>query len=995
MDENNIVSSSIGDESIGVSHHHHQIDVQNDSSLLRNNSDPDVESLDNLNDRLSQLNRNASKHRESIENDERDSYSPIEDIETEENINFGESNLVNLHISVPYTNGSQNNVDVEDDKYRKNRSNSCTKEEKQRQNEEIVTLETSSVSSETGSWESVFPHQRRNMDLKDLCTNFILNEKNPGLAGQVMPIETESLKIFKNENVPKLRSPDVVCVNSIASTSGACFIDASTLLDESEITFPTLEGPKLPSEGCFGPMPTDENSLKNSNIDSHEPDTESKEVNDRNASNKLIKHEHGNDQCVNSTLINSFPYESERDKGARLFPNNIHNQFETVMNTKVSSENCNYYSTHPANPLRITETTANDYDGQNRYSSDTSDYGTDSRRYSRPESIAQPDTPHNSISHMNMTNEDENIVNSGYSSLDLMESDVESNGVRSIKNRYNETTPILSGGSSIKDYTDGRSTYTQGQLNKSSGYTEGGQRRGIVEKPVTSWIVDMRTSSGRSTEDRSGSSLSNSTNDSYSRSIDNSKLDRVSASPGALGYFVSLDDLKPISEPRETTYVSRSTKQHSTSYKESLPKSTGFFIDMSDSEVSSVDVERNSSSQKSTEHEVKQKNIFSMFIDIGSSNNGRKKSLGKINNRSNGTPPVLSTEVEYVPVITRNNPSVASGDKSNRHSWSNPEDQVASKKMTLSDYKRSTSLSMDPNNAMDESNLTKQTSNISVISTISTASRSQINTISSSASDLSDANIPKTGIRKKRKDAKLNETFDKSSQGSVTDGILSKDSSTSSVTDTDDVTFQNETIETFKQMETIIESKEQKSPKLNNKQSTQPEADTKEVKESVSTDCNWKPYSMETLQATAERQKKLLETVNEIPDTNAEYVKLSDLDKPVSYRDIRPLDSYLSKSTNNTRRSRYNTHVETNSVNKPWTYNMSRSTGSNLSNLATSVENMRSLSRIFPHLSKEFSNSMPMNFELVDDNEFGDMFQSDFSRTSSIASSFSRSGMGE
>lgn len=68
-----------------------------------------------------------------------------------------------------------------------------------------------------------------------------------------------------------------------------------------------------------------------------------------------------------------------------------------------------------------------------------------------------------------------------------------------------------------------------------------------------------------------------------------------------------------------------------------------------------------------------------------------------------------------------------------------------------------------------------------------------------------------------------------------------------------------------------------------------------------------------------------------------------------------------------------------------------------MTNLASSVENLRSLTRIFPHLGKDLSNSLPTNFE----HDFGNLspmdleiFQSDFS-TSSATSSISRSGMGK
>lgn len=74
------------------------------------------------------------------------------------------------------------------------------------------------------------------------------------------------------------------------------------------------------------------------------------------------------------------------------------------------------------------------------------------------------------------------------------------------------------------------------------------------------------------------------------------------------------------------------------------------------------------------------------------------------------------------------------------------------------------------------------------------------------------------------------------------------------------------------------------------------------------------------------------------------------------------------------------------------------SLGNNLSNLASSAENFKSLTRIFPHLGKDLSNSLPTNFDQstsnTSPNEYTmDLFHSDFS-TSSATSSFSRSGIG-
>lgn len=129
--------------------------------------------------------------------------------------------------------------------------------------------------------------------------------------------------------------------------------------------------------------------------------------------------------------------------------------------------------------------------------------------------------------------------------------------------------------------------------------------------------------------------------------------------------------------------------------------------------------------------------------------------------------------------------------------------------------------------------------------------------------------------RRHRKDVKINETFDKSSQGSLTDGILSKTSTPTSTTttdDTEDITFQNDVNDTVLSrsqimMETIVETKEHFSPRKH-----------------LNYDIDKTKYTMEALQATIEKQKLLLETVTEemapLPPSTSSFVKLSDLDKP-------------------------------------------------------------------------------------------------------------------
>lgn len=66
------------------------------------------------------------------------------------------------------------------------------------------------------------------------------------------------------------------------------------------------------------------------------------------------------------------------------------------------------------------------------------------------------------------------------------------------------------------------------------------------------------------------------------------------------------------------------------------------------------------------------------------------------------------------------------------------------------------------------------------------------------------------------------------------------------------------------------------------------------------------------------------------------------------------------------------------------------------------MENLKSLSRLFPHLSKELSSSLPADIQIDDahnkspttSGEYQEYIQTDVSCTSSLTSSFSRSGIG-
>uniref|UniRef100_A0A182MDU1 BTB domain-containing protein n=1 Tax=Anopheles culicifacies TaxID=139723 RepID=A0A182MDU1_9DIPT len=462
------------------------------------------------------------------------------------------------------------------------------------------------------------------------------------------------------------------------------------------------------------------------------------------------------------------------------------------------------------------------------------------------------------------------------------------------------------------------------------------------------------------------------------------------------------------------------------------------------------------------------------------------------------------------------NGAIAARHESKRHSWNTTvgegvgliggfhERRIA----TNNAYQRSTSVTSDRGimNILDKIPLLSKTSSMSIDSSVSpfedfTCSKSELSTysnhsISSNSAHSSNESkvspkegavlegqpmeVPAEGMmvssaKKKRKDAKINETFDKSSQGSITDGILSSNedaSPTSTTTDTDDVTFQNNPAEEDALL--LLQQPTGATPSGSQEAKEEPiklsaitatgntsTSCTKQMETIVETvECsprhtagsarNKPQHTMETLHATIEKQKQLLETVSENVESHAStttssFVKLSDMDKPPSAASQLITTKFelhsssggggsgggsnMSNSAGSSRVARlfecqkYNTigsaigassqamRQQQQQQQKASNYyhsnggvtsmerhswNMSRSTGNNfVSLISSSVENSRSLSRLFPHLSKAFSSSLPsdvgMNGMGRSGHDANEMMHSDFSCTSSITSS--RSGI--
>lgn len=621
--------------------------------------------------------------------------------------------------------------------------------------------------------------------------------------------------------------------------------------------------------------------------------------------------------------------------------------------------------------LQFGDHTASDYGGP--------PYG---RCFSETESTFYPDTPHNSI-----VNAESPIPTSLHSESQPMSLPCAPGAIAITKRiqKHDESAPILSGGASIKDFTPKLcESPSVRRRTEACPILSGGMRADdfvddtlkppkLVERQknpsLNSWVVDMSDCNTKPQRQCSESSSSSTDNTGTTKSVDTpvERSGSSSSHKSGLGFYVSLSDMK---SPKKLDDNRLQPKKMGTSLQEPLPHSTGFFVDLSDNEMpapSAPSAMPNHNrpvdpSVATSSTAADKKSIFSMFIDFGEKKNvpaypstltsRLSSSLQKQKELDQETAALKSDSA----ILRRPNASASSQGSSKRHSWNTTaKDKTLAADKASREYARSASLSADKGimSILDKIPLISKTSSMSIdspqspyddftcsksLSSYSNNSNSLTsNSIHSSVDSKTNKETPTgilvvgdalaageimtaSAIRRRQKDAKINETFDKSSQGSLTDGILSKDSSPT--TDTDDVTFQNDVEAAPKQqtMETIVETKEMASPKkvaLKHVQAVPVTAAAPEVETT---------HTMETLQATIEKQKMLLETVNEEVQLSS-FVKLSDMDKPVQKFELHSTTEPLSKSVGSSRIGRL--FVETKKLDgtrNSW-HNMSRSTG--------------------------------------------------------------------
>lgn len=952
---------------------------------------------------------------------------------------------------------------------------SSTKEEKQRHNEEILIMKSNSVSSETNSWETFSPSK---------------------------PV-TESTEVKGNsepEEIPSL-------VQSKPSTSKACFIDASSLFDEDEVPYSSFVDSSLQRQQqektsiSLSAILSDDEKLKSSNGQAliEVKDQYSSLPNNDFLVGKLNVKDREGVECTEEAAARQ---EAERKQGTFLFQNSIQQYSGHLIEPNLqfpdenysdmslpsvysssSEPNYEYNSLAMENPSRFITAGGINTSG---YNSGSADYSSRVLHPSDNDSVHYPDTPFNSIVHVNSAVSipvaHRHLEDSRESSVDR---ESHSTPIRIPKRmqKHDESAPILSGGASIEDFTPKQvESPSVRRRTDTCPIVSGGmcfeedfkpqERPRKLSSSAKSWVVDLK----------------NCPDDEKSAAISTIEHNR-----SGMGFYVDLGSIKT---PEDEKSIVVNKRPQNRAHQDLMKKSTGFYVDFSDGDSSRsntpkltkpstppVKASSSSSSRAESVEKDSKKNMFSMFIDIGSDALAKPSPAPRkliaapvpvkeqiIEPPTAARPADLGTEEkkncymfiesESSPIVRRSNVSAVARTESKRHSWnpSSTEGTFHERRIMNREYQRSTSVTSDKGimNILDKIPLLSKTSSMSIDSSVSpyedfTCSKSELSTYSNqsissnSAQSSNESKIsPNDAVglgapemtestRKKRKDVKINETFDKSSQGSVTDGILSSNEDTSPVsttTDTDDVTFQNNPVDepneilpeddkpeptqeiqlpltTNKQMETIVEAVEN-SPKhvINGSRKAQ--------------------HTMESLHATIEKQKQLLETVSEnVESQSTSFVKLSDMDKPPvptkfelhsNSGTASASTGYMSNSAGSNRVARlfsdsqkyntigtthqtqhqqqhaYYTNGTTSMERQSWS--MSRSTGNNFMNLVSSVENSRSLSRLFPHLSKAFSNSLPSDMGMNSVNrgsEIHEFITSDFSCTSSITSS--RSGI--
>lgn len=895
---------------------------------------------------------------------------------------------------------SSNDHDLRDVVNQRPSTCSSSKEEKQRHNEEIVVMESVSASSDTGSWESVpmlEKHLKESKDIKENCKLFLRSER-----------------CYNYEIAPSVPAKP------------RSFIDASSLLDEEDLIYTPPPSTCHKSYNAVNLVQLQESFEAEDKGDCvtganvlplplKSFDDEVKvlcyDIKDQfSAIDKPFIRENKSHSGYSKFDDGGSSRENEKHKGNLIFQNAIP-QFSGHQVRQQHDENYasdlsiqSVYSSNSGEPKEFNDFT-NTSSHYNSLCENTSDYNSGySRIQSDSDSIVLPETPFNSIVQVakqlkifEANDSDDNV------DWNLEQSDIKRQAscpIRTPKRtmKYDELAPILSGGASVKDFTPKlcESPLTRRKTDSCPIVSGGSIDLAVVEdKPRKrdpqksslshSWVVDFNELHIHESDERQPKSLD------------------YTSTNNPLGFYVGFNSLK--SQDSKSTRSIDDTNIHNSIEKARLKKSTGFYVDFSDNSCPETPKHVDPDAEiKPKANTSDKKNIFSMFIDFNEDKNSKsethnKKTVGKqemSTNNSSKLGEAMSMEtndddkdkkgcymfIDSDSPVVRRRTVINSKSDIKRHSWNvNPQEGQSDAVSVIKKYQRSTSVSNDKGimNILEKFPLLSKTSSMSIDSSVSpyedfSCSKS-FSSYSNNSVTTSNSSIDQSGTKillgenmmnskKRRKDVKLNETFDKSSQGSITEGILLNDDSQAESTDTDDVTFQNNeqeelnSIELRKDISTgDFKTKMETIPEISESSPNKKNLDMKDDKneERKEDQSRIEKYTMESLQALIEKQKQILESEE---SAAVSFVKLSDLDKPPPPAHHTHFENSSMSNSAGARVSRPFNEAGHRSLtlqyetrhNNSW--NMSRSTGNNFANLASSAENSKSLSRLFPHLSK-------------------------------------------
>lgn len=823
----------------------------------------------------------------------------------------------------------------------------CSKEEKQRQNKEIVILESSSLSSETGSWEPVF-YPKTGNEIKDACTNFIKGErKYCSVASNEFKEEIQNAAQVNSANIDD---------RPVKTT--ACFIDASSLVDEIEAL----------------PIYKSNASL---NVDT---------INERQSKN------------ICSPIEQDW---SENDDSLE------HCDLDTLEKDPDSIQRDLSYTTFEMSPITEDSLMDNKKSESIVVNKQKDCENLDSKVSSN--TIILPDTPNNSIMQLTQNPNIGVVAQMGPKELN-QDNNIH---VRKVK-KCDESSPIVSGGASVEDFGPMFSAKNSPKCVRkteavpivSGGFVVEPREKGNKSKVsrsfnTSAWIVDMKdhhsSEKGKqnltpksiiqenimSEKARNLSTGSNGFSDNKSlSSVDSDNSER--SSKKSMGFFVDISNMPDAPPPKqEQPDISTDKKNIFSMYIEL--ESNSSVKEMPSRLSSSLN-----SRKKLLESNMASNKKPTSLKSLSSSNETLKTSpCNKVNESKNMSQTSdkksnesLNSSLTLQSTLLRKKPDLHSNKNSslNRHSWNAVATAGDSSHPTPGDYKRTQSLTL----SHPMSNIAKTKSKDSVsdftgspmddytyskseISSFSGSSNSRRQSDSISLPALADDQIMQIyenvgasigdGLKadsllakKRRHEVKLNETFDKSS-------------TCSTGTDTEDITYQIDTKLPFEEIEKMCEAAEcekSESPISNVVSIMENDVEGVELdlvqNEAKKTEVVTK---MKSLQAKIEKQKRILagddNKAVSLLSLNSQsvdsFVRLSDLDKPLPKLQ---LDSIKEHIVSNNRMTR---SIPETGWNETAKHGMSRST-----EVFTSFhsENTLSLGRLFPHLKSEFSKSTPV-----------------------------------